>query len=138
MKTRILQPICKIIILHLSKGTKIKNATIISKFLLRFVESVPNFIFGVGLYECNVHCMPLQYLFGGGILLSILVLLFAFSLSSCRISHRISFSRWVPMLVTLAMSLTVPIASMLTFMFPIVIVGLFMIHSCENLKEEAL
>lgn len=81
-------------------------------------------LFGTGLFSNNVHNMPLQFLFGGGIILFALML--GFTISLTRHESRLNFTmeKWLPMIVTLAMVSTVPAAGLLNFMFPVIIVGL--------------
>lgn len=84
-------------------------------------------LFGVGLFNCNVHCMPLQYLFGGGIVFSILLLQYSRNIYRC-IKKNVSYLKLrtlIPFFVTLIFSLFVPVASSLTFMFPILVTTLY-------------
>lgn len=100
---------------------------IIRKFLPMWLENLGSLLFGVGMFNCNVHCMPLQYLFGGGIVLSSFMLLFAFTLfSGSRQRH--TFSEYLPLLIVIVLSFTLPMANLLNFMFPIVYVGLYIKH----------
>ncbi len=101
---------------------------IIRKFLPMWLENLGSLLFGVGMFNCNVHCMPLQYLFGGGIVLSSFMLLFAFTLfNGSRQRH--TFSEYLPMLIVIALSFTLPMANLLNFMFPLILVGLYIKYS---------
>ena len=92
-------------------------------FNTEWLASVWSFLFGVGMYICNVHCMELQYLYGGGIILTIIMLAFF-----CMQIHKIKkkypkckLYSYIPMCVILIISSSIPIATSLTFMFPIVL-----------------
>lgn len=96
---------------------------LIVKFGNLWFQNIGTFLFGVGLFSCNVHCMPLQYLFGGGMVLFSLIVGYAWQLILSRnsISEMNDVKRWIPLLATGGMSLTVPIATSLTFMFPLAV-----------------
>lgn len=97
---------------------------IIQHFFDLWSESIFYMIFGIGLFNNNVHSMPLQYLFGGGIMLCVLMVGFVISLRTNQAFNKKSIlERWLPMIVTLMMASTVPVAGLLNFMFPIIIAG---------------
>ncbi|MBE7038970.1 MAG: hypothetical protein E7404_08735 [Ruminococcaceae bacterium] len=96
------------------------RTTLTAKFTHEWLETIWSAFFGVGMYNCNVHCMPLQYLFGGGFVFSILMLIFVFSLKSNKTHNKLI--DYVPLFAAFIMSCTVPVATSLTFMFPLVIV----------------
>lgn len=100
---------------------------IIRRFLPMWIENIGSLLFGIGLFACNAHCMPLQYLFGGGIVFSTLALLFVFSLFNGS-ERRHNFYEYLPMLTVVVLSFTLPMANLLNFMFPIVLVGLYIKH----------
>ncbi len=106
---------------------------LIEKFSKEFFSSVTAFLFGVGMYICNVHCMPLQYLFGGGIIFTLLMLLFVLSFVDKKRIKNARFAALVPMIVAFAMSLTVPIATLFFSMFPFVVIGLINKHSNQDI-----
>ncbi len=98
---------------------------LINEFWELWLEDTGTLLLGVGMYVCNVHCMPLQYLFGGGVLLFVLLLLFGFSLRTPgRDLSQGQFAACVPFIVVMGMYLTVPTAVLLNMMFPLVFVGL--------------
>ena len=86
-------------------------------------RNVLTILFGTGLMKCNVHCMPLQYLFGGGIILFVLMLLFFLSLYDySKRKDRKNRDILIAILPILVMSCTIPIATSLTQLFTIMIV----------------
>ena len=100
---------------------------LIIEFFHSWTDSAVSLFFGVGMYVCNVHCMPLQFVYGGGIVLTALMCVFIHSLrKGFKSKKRRSMGEWLPMLVTFVMASTVPIAGLLNFMFPIVIIGLYL------------
>jgi hypothetical protein len=99
------------------------RTNLIKRFFVAWLENPITLLFGVGLYNCNVHCMPLQFLFGGGIVLFSLVAAAAISFVK-KSGRRYSLDRGLPFLVTLIMFMTVPAAGLLNFMFPLVYLGL--------------
>ena len=100
---------------------------LIEKFTVQWWRSIFSILFGVGLFNCNVHCTPLQVLFGGGLILVILMLGYVITLRQNKSqgdgSHN-SFERILPLLVTGGMMLTIPAIALINFMYPIILVGL--------------
>ena len=95
---------------------------IMSKFWNEWTSSIKYQLFGVGMYVCNVHCMPLQFLFGGGLFLTAIMLIyFYYIFKSASQTKRRKFFDYLPIFLTFIMSCTVPIATSLTFMFPFII-----------------
>ena len=95
---------------------------LIESFSMLWSKNVFTIFFGVGLFACNVHCMPLQFLFGGGCLMALLVFLFLCSMTSstCKI-------KWVgvlPVFAVLIMSLAIPAAGSLNGLFPLIVAGM--------------
>lgn len=89
----------------------------------KWEESLETLLFGLGLYENNVHCGPLRYLFGIGIIgFMILTVwfykLFATVKGGCR---HISFSQYIPFIVTFIVFSTIPAAGSLNAIFPLII-----------------
>lgn len=83
-------------------------------------------LIGTGIFNCTVHCMPLQFLFGGGLLSFVFFICLAVTLceqfaQECSISGG---TRWWPELIVFIYSLTVPVATMLNVFFPIVFVAM--------------
>lgn len=97
--------------------------SLIKKFFDEWLENPVTVLFGVGLFNCNVHCTPLQFLFGGGVVMLVLIVLLAVSFMS-RFVGKFSFAKSLPFLVTFGMMLTIPAAQLLNCLFPLVYVGL--------------
>ena len=106
---------------------------LINKFLGEWSETILTLIFGVGMYECNVHCMPLQVIFGGGLVYTVIMALFFIALlhSTSTPGTKKKLMDYVPVILTFIMTCTVPIATSLTFMFPFII-AMFVIKNKEN------
>ena len=96
---------------------------LMEKFLDAWLENPGTLLFGVGLFNCNVHCTPLQFLFGGGIVLFSLVVALTVSYKP-KFNGQISLAKSLPFWITFVMLMTVPAAGLLNFMFPLVYVGL--------------
>ena len=121
---------------HSDMSTGNGRTTLIKKYFDLWTQDILTLLFGIGLYNCNVHCMPLQFLFGGGIVL--FVFLFALVLSYAKIRLKgFRASAFIPFVVTFAMMCTVPSAGVLNSMFPIVFVGLTG-KGAKNRKTEVL
>lgn len=96
--------------------------SLIQEFWDIWLSSFANILLGVGMYVCNVHCMPLQFVFGGGIVLTSLILIFFYYVINISKGNRkLRFSDYLPIILTFVMTCTVPIATSLTFMFPFII-----------------
>ena len=105
------------------------RTTLIVKFWELWSESVFSMLLGTGIFDCHVHCTPLQALFGGGLVFSVLLAGFILTLSRKTPNPGVTVSamqRWLPMFATVLMSMTVPGINLLNFMYPIVFVGLAM------------
>ncbi len=96
---------------------------LITEFWNEWSSSIITFLFGIGLFNCNVHCMPLQFLFGGGLILFVLMVALFFSCKNFS-RTKIPFSESLPFIVTFLMMCTVPAAGLLNYMFPLVLIGL--------------
>lgn len=96
------------------------RSILIQNFWKEWSKSIYTILFGVGLYSCNVHCLPLQFLFGGGVVLFSLILALCFSFAKYKGN---SFDQQLPFIVTFMFICTVPAATLLNFIFPIVLVG---------------
>lgn len=106
---------------------------LINKFFNKWLENAGTMILGVGLFNCNVHCMPLQFLFGGGLIMFFLI-------CALFISYMPKFNfklkkhdvlDLLPFIVTFLAMCTIPAAALINCMFPIVLVGL-----CSKNKNE--
>ena len=106
------------------------RTTLIFEFVDAWSSNVFTVLFGIGLFRCNVHCMPLQFLFGGGLILFMLVIALVASYVHLK-PTRIGFSELVPFIVTFVMMCTVPAAGLINYMFPLVLIGLTL-HNAEN------
>lgn len=104
---------------------------LIQEYLGEWGSSVVTMLFGVGMYKCNVHCMPLQFLFGGGLVMFILVMALFLSYKKAKLTKRKLFD-YLPFIVTFAMMCTVPAAGLLNYIFPLVLIGL----SINNMEKE--
>lgn len=93
------------------------------KWYEEWKASLLTVLFGVGLHYTNVHNMQAQYLFGTGIVGTILIAAFAvpFIHSERKKYQKIYIESYVPMTVIFVMAGTVPVAQSLTFMFPVII-----------------
>lgn len=91
-------------------------------WLDRFTETGVSALFGVGLFETNVHMTALQFCFGLGVVGSILAAGFYFG---CFFSggKEPRFCRMIPFTAAFLMSCTVPAARSLSAYFPLVFAG---------------
>ena len=96
---------------------------LILKFYELWLGNPITVLFGVGLFNCNVHCTPLQFLFGGGIVLFALVIVLLISYIP-KTMNKNKIASGLPFLITVGMMLTIPAAGLLNTMFPLVYVGL--------------
>lgn len=108
--------------------------TLIAEFWNEWGSSALTMLFGVGMYNCNVHCMPLQFLFGGGVVLFLLMVALAFSYRAAFKKKHLS--EFLPLIVTFAMLCTVPAGVMLNYMFPLVLTGLILHISSGQTETE--
>lgn len=97
--------------------------TLIQEHWEEWSSSIITMLFGVGLFNCNVHCMPLQFVFGGGIIMFIMVVLLFLTYRHNNLPKKTLFDN-IPFVVTFIMICTVPAATLLNFMFPLVLVDL--------------
>lgn len=95
-----------------------------------WISSLSTLFFGVGFFACNIHCMPLQYLFGTGLIGGVMIL--SFSISNVRKTRHeypnVGIAAYIPMLLIILEALTVPAATSLMFMFP-TIIALFVVKA---------
>jgi len=100
---------------------------LMNQFLSMWGETLASMLFGVGLFNCSVHCTPLQYLYGGGLILVFLLFVYIFcSLKegNGKFGTGFSMERILPFMVTFVMMCTIPSATMLSSMFPLIYVAL--------------
>ena len=111
-------------------GTLNNRTTITEKFMKQMNENPMYVLIGVGFFACNIHCAPLQIFFGGGLIMTFLMIGFMCSLMSKKEGRREKgfLLKWCPIIVTAFMSLSVPAAQLLNFMFPLIIAGLYAKH----------
>ncbi|MBQ2715051.1 MAG: hypothetical protein IJF76_05435 [Clostridia bacterium] len=106
------------------------RTTITTKYIEEMMANPLSIFGGLYFFGCNIHCLPLQVFFGGGLILSIIMVGFIISLMSKenKVEPKHFLAKWCPVIVTVFMSLTVPAAQLLNFMFPIIIAGLYAKH----------
>ncbi len=95
--------------------------TLIDYYTKKWLESPQNLFFGLGFLKCNVHCMPLQFIFGGGVCLTILMFSFCcylYNNPKVICAKQMKQTR-LPLLVIFISSCTVPIAILVNFMYPL-------------------
>ncbi len=111
------------------------RVNLISEGMTAWKQGIGTILFGTGFFKCTIHCMPLQFLFGGGGVMAILVAVYYILLFKQVTEKRhFKFQEYLPLYSALIMSLSVPIAQSLTFMFPIIIT-FFAISSNASLIE---
>ena len=90
-------------------------------------ENLWGTLFGTSIFDCNVHITPLQVVFGGGLVFLFLFGGFIITLknNTIRTNRAPLVRKWLPMMGTLAMSLTVPALLLINTMYPFAIVGLY-------------
>lgn len=95
---------------------------LLNKWYEEWTASFLTIMFGVGLYYTNVHSMQTQYLFGTGIVGTMLISGLALSFISLQRKKykKVRIESYVPMIVIFIMAGTIPVAQSLTFMFPAV------------------
>lgn len=96
---------------------------LVKKYWYEWSSNIYTLLFGVGMYNCNVHCMPLQFLFGGGLIMFCLVSALSFTYKTSKLSTRNLFDL-LPFIVTFTMMCVVPAAGLLNYIFPLVFIGL--------------
>lgn len=101
---------------------------LIVKFHEAWSAKFSTMLFGVGIFDCNVHCMPLQVLYGGGLVFGILFVLYTITLLKTKNSNRSSsvLQKYLPLTVSLAMSCSVPALVLINIMYPVILTGLWM------------
>ncbi len=110
------------------------RTTIIKNLWVEFTASPLSFIFGLGIFIVTVHCMPLQILYGFGVFGAILWCYF-YSQSIRDMNNNITVKRYyayIPLLVMLFMSASIPIAQSTVIMFLFVIA----MYACRLANED--
>ncbi len=99
---------------------------LILKYYEPWKESVLTILLGLGMFNCETHCAPLQYLFSLGIVGIVpLIGWFCMLFKYCRnTSARRSISKWVPLIVTFVSFSSLPAAGAINYTMPLVISGL--------------
>lgn len=98
------------------------RTVIFEKIEKQWESSVITMLFGIGLFDCNVHFMQMQYFFGLGIVGAMLMLLLGISYwnwmkQKCK---RYSVDDLIPIVIIQISASSVPTAQSLTFMMPVV------------------
>lgn len=110
---------------------------LINEFLGLWSENILTVLFGVGFFSCNVHCTPLQFLFGGGLVLFVLMIVLVASYRD-RKPTKMTLAKALPGIVTFVMMCTVPAAGLLNFMYPLVIIGLTSRNDNTSLNNQGV
>ena len=99
------------------------RTVIFDKIEKHWVSSVITMLFGIGLFDCNVHFMQMQYFFGLGIVGAMLMLLLVISYWNWmrRKRKRYSVNDLIPIFIIQVSASSVPTAQSLTFMMPVII-----------------
>ena len=87
-------------------------------------ETIGRLLFGIGIFECEVHCAPLQLLFGGGLVISLLYAGFIVTLTRKK-SESASIKALIPLIIVFITSATLPAFWSVNYMFPIFITFYF-------------
>lgn len=106
---------------------------LIAEFHEAWSAKFSTILFGVGIFDCDVHCMPLQILYGGGLAFGILFVLYMITLlkSGNPRNYGGVLQKYLPLTVTLIMSCSVPALALINIMYPIILVEL-----CMNQGEQ--
>lgn len=107
-----------------SMATANGRTVVISEFFKLWSANVGTMFFGAGLFDCNVHCMPLQVLFGGGFVFAALFFVYCITLHKPQKNKGNVLHRYLPLVVTLLMSLTIPAIALVNVMYPVAFAGL--------------
>ncbi len=94
------------------------------KFYEMWIENLKTILFGVGLYDCNTHCMPLQYIFGMGVFGSTFMFTLMGSYVKTATQMRrgtFKFACLIPFICTLFMASTVPAAGTVHYTYPFIV-----------------
>lgn len=99
------------------------RTVIFDKMEKHWGSSVITMLFGIGLFDCNVHFMQMQYFFGLGLVGAMLMLLLVISYWNWmkRKRKRCSVADLIPIFIIQISASSVPTAQSLTFMMPVVI-----------------
>ena len=99
------------------------RTVILEKIEKQWASSVITMLFGIGLFDCNVHFMQMQYFFGLGIIGTILMLLLVISYWNWMLQkgEKYPIGDMIPIFIVQISASSVPTAQSLTFMMPVVI-----------------
>ena len=88
-----------------------------------WLENAGTILFGIGLFNSRVHCMPLQMLTGLGLIGFFLVaaLFICYYYRERKLVPRLQLTHILPIIVVQGMSATVPTAQSMTFLAPVFI-----------------
>lgn len=105
---------------------------LVAEFHEAWSAKLSTMLFGVGIFDCNIHCMPLQILYGGGLVFGILFVLYMITLLKNKNLNKNGgiLQKYLPLTVTLIMSCSVPALALINIMYPVTFVGL-----CMNQEE---
>lgn len=109
-----------------SMATANGRTELITEFHEVWSEKLSTTLFGVGIFDCTIHCMPLQILYGGGLMFCTLFVPYMITLlknKSFKKSDGV-LQKYLTLFATFAMSLTVPALALVNAMFPIALVGI--------------
>ena len=99
---------------------------LIRKYGSAWQESLGSVLLGTSIFDCNVHCTPLQILFGGGIVFTLLFVGFVVTLPQrgSKLVSQTGLQRGLPVLMTILISLSVPALMLINSMYPFVVAAL--------------
>lgn len=101
---------------------------LVAEFHEAWSAKLSTMLFGVGIFDCDIHCMPLQILYGGGLVFGILFVLYMITLLKNKNLNKNGgiLQKYLPLTVTLIMSCSVPALALINIMYPVTFVGLCM------------
>lgn len=109
------------------------RVSMIERYYSVWATNAQTMLFGVGIFDCYVHCTPLQALFGGGLVFTVFIAGFISTLGVKRkAKSRVPFLRkWLPMIATVLMAVTVPALMLINSMYPLIFVGQYCLAEKE-------
>lgn len=107
---------------------------LIKEYFDLWLDNTILFFFGMGIFNCNTHCTPLQYLFGLGIIGSVpLFGWFFYNWSMCKQQiKKISFRLYAPIIVTFIFYATLPAVGSINYTIPILVTMLSITLKNDN------
>ncbi len=93
------------------------------EMICRWMETPVSMMFGIGLFNCNAHCMQLQFAAGMGIagFPLIAALYYGYFRMKRRRAMKNDWEMLIPVLIVQLSAATLPVAQSMTFMMPVVI-----------------